>query len=80
MAGDCELTTTVEIGAGGLIGVCPLWFSIASRISAEFSAAVDLNVKLIRELDLVLFAARCLEGKIEPPKTRALGQCLRLGI
>jgi hypothetical protein len=63
-------------------------FSIASRISAElngleqrlFSAAVDLNVKLIRELDLVLFAARSLEGKIEPPKTRALGQCLRLGI
>lgn len=70
------------------MGVCPLWFCIASRTGAElngleqrlFSAVVHLNVKQIREINLVLFAARCLEGKIEPPQTGALGQCQRFGI
>jgi hypothetical protein len=40
------------------------------------SAAVHLNVKQIREL----FAACCIEGKIEPAKACTLDQCLRLGI
>ena len=45
-----------------------------------FSAGVHLNVKQICELDLVLFAPRCIEGKIEPLIVCAPDQCHRLGI